>query len=127
MAKSISLESTVSFKATDSGLSKILFDFQESLTSTINTNSVQYGEATVFDTTNKALNIVSSSAGQYIYIKNVEDENGSQITISFGTTTFSTLEKGEFIYVKLRGGVDINVKLNTDLGQARCQYFLIEF
>ena len=127
MAKSISLESTVSFKSTDSGLSKILFDFQENLTSNINTDSVQYGEVTVFDTTNKALNIVTPSAGQYIYIKNTEDENDSQVTISFGTTAFSTIRQGEFIYLKYRGAQDINVKLNTDNGQAKCQYFLIEF
>lgn len=127
MAKSISLESTLSFKGTDAGLSKILFDFQKTLTSTVDSDSVQYGEVALFDTTEKTINIQAASAGHYLYVEVVEDEDASEVTILNGATAFSTLANGEFIFVKLRGASDVKFKLNVDNGQARCKYFLIEY
>ncbi|MDB4435831.1 hypothetical protein N9152_00920 [bacterium] len=127
MAKSITLNSTTSFKSTDNGLNKILFDFQKNFTNTINSESVQYGEVTLFTTELITLNLVSPGAGYFLYVENVEDEDDSQVTVVYGSTAFSTLKQGEFLFVKLRTGDDIKLRLNTDLGQATCKYFLIEF
>ena len=127
MAKSITLKSTTSFKSTDNGLNKILFDFQKDFTNTITSQSVQYGEVTVFTTGLVTLNLASPSAGFFLYVENIEDEDDSQVTINYGSVSFSTLEEGEFLFVKLRTGDDIKLKLNNDNGQATCKYFLIEF
>ncbi len=127
MAKSITLNSTTSFKSTDNGLNKILFDFQKNFTNTINSESVQYGEVTLFTTGLTTLNLAAPGAGYFLYVENIEDEDDSQVTVVNGSVAFSTLEQGEFLFVKLRTGNDIKLRLNTDLGQATCKYFLIEF
>ena len=127
MAKSITLNSETSFKATDNGLSKILFDFQKNFTSTITSESVQYGEVTIPTTGLITLNLASPGSGYFLYVENIEDEDDSQVQVFNGSASFSTLKEGEFLFVKLRTGLDIKLRLNTDEGQATCKYFLIEF
>jgi len=127
MAKSISLESTTSFKATDSGLSNILFDFQKNFTSNVTSESVQYGEVTIPTVSLITLNLASPGAGVFLYVENIEDENDSQVQVHYGSVTFATLQQGEFLFVKLRTTDDIKLRLNNDAGQATCKYFLIEF
>lgn len=127
MAKSITLNSTTSFKATDNGLSQILFDFQKNFTNTVTSDSVQYGEVTIPTVSLITLNLASPGTGYFLYVENIEDEDDSQVQVHYGSVSFSTLKEGEFLFVKLRTGDDIKLRLNTDEGQATCKYFLIEF
>ena len=127
MAKSITLNSTTSFKATDNGLSQILFDFQKNFTNTVTSDSVQYGEVTIPTVSLITLNLASPGTGCFLYVENIEDEDDSQVQVHYGSVSFSTLKEGEFLFVKLRTGDDIKLRLNTDEGQATCKYFLIEF
>lgn len=127
MAKSITLNSTTSFKATDNGLSKILFDFQKNFTNTVDSDSVQYGEVTIPTVSLITLNLASPGAGVFLYVENIEDEDDSEVQVHYGSVTFATLQQGEFLFVKLRTTDDIKLRLNNDNGQATCKYFLIEF
>jgi|14BtaG_2_1085337.scaffolds.fasta_scaffold00027_18 hypothetical protein len=127
MAKSITLNSTTAFKATDNGLSKILFDFQKNFTNTVDSDSVQYGEITIPTVSLITLNLATPGAGVFLYVENIEDEDDSEVQVHYGSVTFATLRQGEFLFVKLRTRDDIKLRLNNDAGQATCKYFLIEF
>ena len=128
MAKSVSLTGTQTFTVTDDVSSKKLVDFTFNPNISITTNSVDYGEISVYSTTAIALNLTTPGAGHYFYAEVVSDDDDAQCTISVGTTAIGTLALGEFSFIKARSGLDITVKQNTSQTEpVIVKYFIIEY
>jgi len=128
MAKSVSLSGTVSLNVTDTLSSKVLLDFTHLPSYTITTDSVNYGEVAIPNTTPKVINLTTPTNGHYLYLEVVDDPDNAQCTFAVGGTLIGTLANGEFSFIKIRSGSNITFQQNTSqTNPVVVKYFTIEY
>lgn len=124
MAKSYTLDSTGTFKLTDSDTNVLInFNHLHQFTS-ITADTVQYGD--IKFNAPKVINLDSIAAKCLLYVRSEETEAGLGITVKVGTTTISTLDPGEWLFVPVRTTADISFEVNGAAGDRTAHYILID-